>query len=58
MCRQRRLIGKRVRFPRGPAAVKEELSPEYHWETGKVGKSDEPQARRPACFMHHKLYGR
>lgn len=53
----RRIIGKRVKSPYGPAAVREEFvsgpvfSHEYgyHWETGKREETDEDaQVRRPA----------
>ena len=38
----RRIIGKRVKIPHGPAAVKEEQGSINHWVTGKMSCCDEP----------------
>ncbi|MPL75250.1 hypothetical protein SDC9_21074 [bioreactor metagenome] len=46
-----RVRGSRVQGPHGPAAVREESFPIGHWETGKTGKDEDAQVRKPACFM-------
>jgi len=38
----RRIIGKRVEIPYGPAAVNVEQGSDNHWETGKRSCCDEP----------------
>jgi hypothetical protein len=46
--------GSRVKIPRGPAAVREELFSKTPLGNREGGKGDEARARRPACFLHLK----
>ncbi len=50
----RRIIGKRVKIPYGPAAVSVEQGSIDHWETGKRNCCEEAKVRRPA--FHVAMY--
>jgi len=51
----RRIIGKRVQSPCGPAAVTEESYQISHWETGKAWYDNDTGARRPALHKGSML---
>lgn len=45
--------GSRVKVPRGPAAVKEELLQECHWENGKAEGAMTLEPEDLPVFIHH-----